>query len=313
MGQAAHISTDDSGSQYLRLALILRIGLSLVFIIGGWSKLSLLLDDATHAGMVANYMGTTGYINEVFQAFLFFEGSPLTPAGFLTALSAFELASGLALLAGLWVRPLALFYGFLLWSFVVSLPVHTVPGVGIDVKTYTSPAIFVQIRDIALSGMMFVLFNLGAGARSIDNLLTPKTTEQVPIVSWDALALLLRFSLGAMLIVSGFFGEFAKVPTFAAAQWLLAVVGLLLVFGHGTTIRAAGGILAGIMLWYMWTKLNLDNTLIKNLNSFKREFALAAGGVALSLAGGGALFTLRDIAIRVRNYTRQVTLSFRAS
>ncbi len=185
-----------------RLALVaafLRTGLGLVFVIGGFSKLSLLLNASTHDGMVANYMGTAGYINTLFQDYLFFEGSPFTPSGFLITLSAFELISGIALMAGLMVRPLALFYGFLLWSFVVALPVHTVPGVAIDVKTYTSPAIFVQIRDITLSGMMFVLFNLGAGIGSLDNRLFPHK----PSISWTSLGLLLRFSLGITFIVGG--------------------------------------------------------------------------------------------------------------
>lgn len=89
----------------------------------------------------------------------------------LISLSTFELLSGVALVAGFLVRPLALFYGFLLWSFVIALPTHTVPGVGIETKTYMAPAILVQIRDITLSGLMFVLYNLGAGARSLDGCL----------------------------------------------------------------------------------------------------------------------------------------------
>ena len=55
-------------------ALLLRVGLGLVFVIGGTSKLNLLLDSATQANMVANYMGTTGYINELFQDYLFSDG-----------------------------------------------------------------------------------------------------------------------------------------------------------------------------------------------------------------------------------------------
>jgi|OM-RGC.v1.029007504 hypothetical protein len=43
-------------------------------------------------------------------------------------LSVFELVSGLLLIVGLVVRPLSLAYAFLLWSFVVALPVMTAPG-----------------------------------------------------------------------------------------------------------------------------------------------------------------------------------------
>ncbi|WP_299729287.1 DoxX family membrane protein [uncultured Endozoicomonas sp.] len=160
------IMANNTQDQTALIASFLRVGVGLLFVIGGLSKLSLLLNSTTHDGMVANYMGTEGYINTLFQAYLFSDGSLLTPSVFLKTLSAFELVSGFFLIVGFMVRPLALFYGFLLWSFVVALPVHTVPGVEVDVKTYTSPAIFVQIRDITLSGMMFVLFNLGAGVRS---------------------------------------------------------------------------------------------------------------------------------------------------
>ena len=281
-------------------ALILRVGLGLVFIIGGMSKLSLLLGSDTHDGMVANYMGTSGYINTLFQQYLFPGGSGgfFTPSGFLTALSAFEFVSGIALIAGFLVRPLALFYAFLMWSFVVSLPVLTVPGVEVTVKTYTSPAIFVQIRDIALSGMFFTLFNLGSGLKSIDG----RFFRQPSDINHDALGLLLRFSLAMVFIVAGFFGDFAKIATFASWQPLLALVGLALVFGNDKVIKGAGAIVVAIMLWYMLQKLNLDKGIIPNLNGIKREFALGAAGAVIFMLGGGRLFTLPDLVSRMKHY-----------
>ncbi|KXF83035.1 hypothetical protein ATN88_04690 [Enterovibrio coralii] len=279
-----------------KAALLLRLGLGTVFIIGGLSKLSLLLSSTHQAGMVANYMGTTGYINELFQDYLFSNGF-LTPWFFLTSLSAFELFSGIALVVGLMVRPLALFYGLLLWTFVFSLPVDTVPGASVGVKTYTSPAIFVQIRDITLSGMMFVLFNLGAGAYSVDK----KQGYMTGQADWNALGLLLRFSLGLTFIVGGFFGAYAKIPTFATSQLLLAAVGVVLVFGRPQFVKVAGGIIVAIMLWFMLTKLNLDKGVIANLNSVKREFALAAAGLVLMKMGGGERFTLADLISRSKH------------
>ncbi|WP_067520680.1 DoxX family membrane protein [Endozoicomonas ascidiicola] len=292
------IMANNTQDQTALIASFLRVGMGLLFVIGGLSKLSLLLNSTTHDGMVANYMGTAGYINTLFQAYLFSDGSLLTPSGFLTTLSAFELVSGFFLIVGFMVRPLALFYGFLLWSFVVALPVHTVPGVEVDVKTYTSPAIFVQIRDITLSGMMFVLFNLGAGVRSLDNKLFPHTVT----ISWESLGLLLRFSLGVTFIVGGFFGGFHKVPSFATAQWLLAVIGLLLVFGNPALVRAAGVGVVAVMLVYMLQKLTMDKSIIANLNSIKREFALIAAGIALLVAGGGMAFTAQDLLTRSKRY-----------
>jgi len=282
------------------IALLLRLGLGTVFIIGGISKLSLLLNESTHQGMVDNYMGSSGYINELFQQYLFtgVAGEFLSPAGFLTTLSAFELVSGIALVAGFLIRPLSLFYAFLLWTFVVSLPTMTVPGVEISEKTYTSPAIFVQIRDIALSGFMFALFNIGAGMKSVDNrFIAPKTS-----IDWDQMGLLLRISLAIIFIVGGFFGGFAKIPTFATANLLLAATGLALMFGSKKVVQAAGFVAAGIMLWFIFHKFSIDKTLIKNLNGFKREFAFLAAGVVLAIFGGGGKYTLGDIASRSKTY-----------
>ncbi|WP_163132411.1 DoxX family protein [Agarivorans sp. Alg241-V36] len=283
-------------------ALWLRVGLGLVFIIGGSSKLSLLLDPSAEAAMVANYMGATGYINELFQDYLFSAGF-LSPWAFLTTLSAFELFSGVALAAGFLVRPLALFYGFLLWTFVVSLPVDTVPGASVGVSTYTSPAIFVQIRDISLSGMMFVLFNLGAGALSIDERLRSKRgLVSTKTQDWQTLGLLLRFSLGVTFIVAGFFAGYAKIPSFATHQLVLLVLGLIFIFAHGKTLKMGAVACVLVMIWFMLQKFSIDKSLIKNLNGVKREFALAAAAIVLAKLGGGNRFSLQDMLLRVRSY-----------
>lgn len=294
-----------TADRYDLMALILRIGLGLVFIIGGISKLSLLLVSATHDGMVANYMGTSGYINTIFQQFLFPSGTDglFNPSVFLTALSTFELFSGIALVTGFLVRPLALFYAFLMWTFVVSLPVLTVPGVEVTVKTYTSPALFVQVRDIALSGMFFVLFNLGSGTMSVDN----RFISERKTINWDVLGLLLRFSLAMVFIIGGFFGAFAKIATFATWQPVLVIIGLLLIFGNDKVVRVAGFAVIAVMLWYMVQKLNMDKSIIGNLNGIKREFALAACGGVLAMLGGGALFTLPDLVLRFKQYFAMFT------
>ena len=183
------------------IALWLRVGLGLVFVIGGWSKLSQLLDPVREDAIVTTYMSAHGYINNFFAQYLFTGtfGNWLTPWVFLTSLSAFELASGLALVAGLMVRPLALLWGLLLWTFVMALPVITAPGVGLSVDTYIAPAMLVQIRDISLSGMMFALFNLGSGAGSMDGKLYG-TSAKVSNVQWDCLGLLVRLSVALPLI-----------------------------------------------------------------------------------------------------------------
>lgn len=271
--------------------------MGLLFVIGGYSKLSQLLNPSYAQALVDNYVGTSGYINELFLSFLFSEGSVLTPWGFLTLLSSFELVSGIALIAGLIVRPLALVYAFLLWTFVFSLPVVTTPGVEVAVKTYTSPAMFVQARDIALSGMMFVLYQLGSGRRSLDSLfvVNANTTNQP---NWDNFGLLLRLSLALPLLIGAFFSSYSYIMTFATPAWILLIVGVLLVLG--VKVRETAAVIMLIMLWYIMTKLSLDKSLIANLNGFKRELALFAGALVLFGRGGGASYTPADVIKRVR-------------
>ena len=273
------------------IALALRVGLGILFVIGGWNKLGQLLDPAREAAILAAYMGPKGYINAFFAQFLFAgpAGGWLTPWGFLTTLSAFELVSGLALIAGFLVRPLALLYGFLLWTFVMALPVVTTPGVEVTVKTFAAPAMLVQIRDIALSGISFVLFNLGPGAYSQDARLFGAAPQNR--VGWENLGLLLRLSVAAPLIVGGIFAGLGPIPTFATAPWILLVIGVLLLAG-GLGVRVAGAAVVAVMLWYIWTKVSADKSLIANLNGFKREFTFIAAGAVLAYAGGGAKFTL---------------------
>lgn len=272
-------------------ALILRIGLGLLFLIGGTSKLGQLLDPAREAAIVEAYTGTAGYINQFFIDYLFSSGL-LTPWFFLTTLSTFEFLSGVALILGLFVRPLSLIYAFLLWTFVIALPVITTPGVEVSVKTFTSPALLVQIRDVALSGMMFVLYMLGPGPFSVDRSMFRSSTMH-PINSWDNSGLLLRLSIGMLFLVAGLFAGLDHIPTFATNHWILLATALLLISGTG--VRYVGYLVMAIMIWYMIYKLNIDKTLIANLNSFKREVAFLGAGAVLILMGGGEHFKLKSL------------------
>ncbi len=272
-------------------ALILRIGLGLLFLIGGTSKLGQLLDPAREAAIVDAYMGTAGYINQFFIDYLF-SSDLLTPWFFLTALSSFELFSGIALIIGLFVRPLSLIYAFLLWTFVIALPVITTPGVEVNVKTFTSPALLVQIRDVALSGMMFVLYLLGSGPFSADRSLF-RSAATPRIEDWNNPGLLLRLSMGMLFLVAGLFAGLDHIPSFATNQWILLVGALFLISGAG--VRYVGYLVIAIMIWYMMYKLNMDKTLIANLNSFKREVAFLGAGAVLAMLGGGEHFKFKSL------------------
>lgn len=286
----ANISADNVSTQAM-LAFTLRMGLGSVFMIGGVAKLERLLTAGKADAIVTEYVGPMGYINETFMKWLFSGNFPewFTPWSFLTTLSAFELISGIMLVVGLTVRPLAVLWALLLWSFVFSLPVVTTPGVTSAAPTYTSPAMFVQVRDIALSGLFFVLYNLGAGKWSLDADRFGLPTAQGH--AWEPLGLLMRFSFAIVFLIGGLFHGYAKIMTFGAPGWLLAAIGLGLLAG-GMATRVSAALASAVIVWFMVSKLNGATTVIGYFNSIKRELALAALSSALMVVGGGRLFTL---------------------
>lgn len=285
------MTNQSTNSLTTTVSLILRVGLGMVCVAGGASKLSQLLNPALSEKIVATYWGASGYVNQFFIDFMFGAGQ-LSPWWFLTSLSAFEFIGGVALVVGIAVRPLSLIFGLLFWTFVIALPTATVPGVELSVKTYNAPAFFVQVRDIGLSGLMFVLYNLGPGSYSLDNKLFTSPVHRANI-NWDALGLLLRVSLCLPLFVGGVFAGMSNISSFMTTSWILIPLAVL-VFG-GSGLRYAGVALALVMFWYMAQKLSLDKSLIANLNGFKREIGLCAGAIALAIVGGGNYFTLGSI------------------
>ncbi len=274
------------------MAMVLRIGLGLVFVIGGWNKLYQLLNPNTVDAIVNSYMGSSGYINQFFTDYLFSGplGYILTPWSFLTALSAFELVSGLMLVAGFLVRPLSIIWALLLWSFIVSLPVVTTPGVISAENTYNSPAMFVQIRDIALSGLFFLLYNLGSGRYCLDERFGTGRAirSNATHTRWNELGLLLRVSLALPFLIAGFFHGLDNIQTFKLPAIVAVLLGVMILAGVQTRLVGAAVVMA--MMLFIMQKINLDKSLIANLNGFKREFALLAAGFVLFHAGGGSYY-----------------------
>ena len=283
----------ETQANLARVAFTIRVGVGALFVIGGWNKLSKLLAPATSDGLIASYTSSTGYINEFFMAFLFAPGSALTPWGFLTVLSTFELVTGFLLIVGFLVRPLALVYGFLLWTFVLALPVVTTNGVDPGVKTYMAPAMLVQIRDIALSGIMFALYGLGSGYRSMDRHIFGRAAID-PLITWDTAGLLLRLSLASVLIVGGVFAGMPNIKTFIEPGLVLAAVGLILLWG-GRIAKYAAAAAFAIVVVYMLSKLSLAAGVVGNLNAVKREIALAAAFLVLALKDSGSAWTGADV------------------
>ena len=268
-------------------AFIIRIGLGLVFFSGGLSKLSLLLDSQAHQSMVANYTGPKGYINSFFLDFLGTFG--IEPDIFLMALSGFEFFAGVGLILGFGVRFFSLSFALLMWTFVMALPVATVSG--IDITTHSSPAMLVLIRDIAISGLLFVLYNLGPGLFSLEAKLL-KTSSFNKRVNLDCIGLLLRLSLGVVFIVGGLFNGMPYIQSFGISSYVLIPLGVGIISGHGS--RYFGLIATAVLLTYMSQKLSLDKSVIANLNGVKREFALLAASFSMILIGTGRLFKFKS-------------------
>ncbi|WP_298982401.1 DoxX family protein [uncultured Roseibium sp.] len=274
-----------------QVALLLRLGLGSVFVVGGWWKLQRAIDAGRASELVEKYTASNGYINDFFQSYLF-RGDWLSAWGFLTALSAFELVAGIALVAGLLVRPLAIVFGLLMWSFVAALPVSTVPGHDTSASTFFTPAMIVQIRDIGLSGMCFTLAVLGSGSMSLDERLTGRGAG-AQTADWSALGLLLRLSVAIAFLAGGFFYGLDHVKSWSGFPLLLILVGLTLASGHGVRIAAVAAFL--ILVIYCAGKISLDKTLWDNLNAIKREFAFLAASLVLVRYAGGAGFRVSDL------------------
>ncbi len=272
-----------------RISLILRISLGAVFVIGGWWKLSRALDPSAAPALVERYMAPNGYINAFFADFLFNGplGGLLEPLSFLTLLSAFELLAGLALIFGLLVRSFSFVFAFLLWSFVVALPVVTASGAGVDGTTHFSPALLVQVRDIGMSGLFFVLFALGSGSYSLDRRLFARGAGPENF-DWSRYGLIVRLAVGVVFLVGGLFAGFDHIKSFVPVPALLVAIGLVLISGH--FVRFGAGIALAVLLWYCAGKISFDVAVWNNLNAIKRELAFIAASAVLVRWGGGLAF-----------------------
>ena len=276
------------------IALVLRVGLGLVMFSGGLHKLFQAYDPARQAAFVERYLSAEGYISQFWVSYLFEGalGTVLTPLLFLTVLSGFEFLCGMLLIAGVLVRPLALIWALLFWSFVAALPVVTARGAEIAAATHETPALLVMIRDIGLSGLFFVLFNIGAGRYSLDERLFGASATRSSL-HYDPLGLLLRLSVALPLLVGGAFAGYGHIQTFGVPAPVLIALALPLLLNVG--VRFAGVGIMALMLWFSFQSFDLGRSLIANMNAFKREFAFFAVGLVLALVGGGRSFSILRI------------------
>ena len=122
-------------------SLLGRIGLSLIFIISGWGKL-------------AGYAATQGYME-----------SMGVPGMLLPLVIALELGGGLAILAGLYTRWIAI--ALALFSIVAALIFHSNLGDPMQAILFW--------KNVAMAGGFLLLAANGPGTLSLDGLRTRRT------------------------------------------------------------------------------------------------------------------------------------------
>jgi putative oxidoreductase len=133
----------DLGSERFRdeVLLIARILLAVLFLVFGWGKLT-------------DYSATVAYMTQ--------SGAPLPSVAALAAI-VIEFCGAIALILGVWTRPLAVFFAF--YTLAVGL-------VGHRYWTMTGYAHFMNMtnfyKNVSLMGGFFLLYVIGAGKYSMD-------------------------------------------------------------------------------------------------------------------------------------------------
>jgi putative oxidoreductase len=132
----------DLGSERIRdeALLVARILLAVLFLVFGWGKLT-------------DYSGTVAYLTQ--------SGVPLPSVAALVGV--FEFFGAIALILGVWTRPLAVLFAF--FTLAAGL-------IGHRYWTMTSADRFMNMinfyKNVSLMGGFFLLYVTGAGKYSID-------------------------------------------------------------------------------------------------------------------------------------------------
>jgi putative oxidoreductase len=133
----------DLGSERIRdeVLLIARVLLAVLFLVFGWGKLT-------------DYSGTVAYMTQ--------SGAPLPSVAALAAI-VIEFFGAIALILGVWARPLALLFAF--YTLASGL-------IGHRYWTMTGYAYFMNMtnfyKNVSLMGGFFLLYVTGSGKYSID-------------------------------------------------------------------------------------------------------------------------------------------------
>jgi uncharacterized membrane protein YphA (DoxX/SURF4 family) len=244
-------------------ALILRVCVGIVFVIGG---VKLVLPSDAQA-LAASYVDpSTGWISPYF-AELITVRLGIEMSRFLFVQGAIEIVLGLAMILGLMTPGVAIVMGMMYWAFAVANPV-----VG-EIRLS---------RDVALMGICFAIALAGAGRWSLDGRL--RGSQSNIDERKDFVVLVIRLSLAFTLLTSAIFagGPFNNHLNSTLPRLLVLLLGLLLVFGIYS--RWVAGLLAMWMLYLVATNL-VAKGLLPGLDSVKREIGFLGATLAIFLLG----------------------------
>lgn len=245
------------------MALVLRICVGIVFIIGGIK----LVFPSDPQALAARYVDpSTGWISPYF-ADLITAQLGIQVSWFLQLQGMVEILLGVALILGLFTPVVAVSMGLMYWAFTVANPV-----VG-------------QIRlsrDLALMGICFAIAMAGPGRWSLDSRLLGsrlRITERK-----DAVVLMIRLSLAFTLVTSALFagGLFDNHLNTTLPKLLVLILGLLLALG--VYPRWLAGLVAMWMLYLVAANL-VAKGLFPGLDSVKREIGFFGAALVVFTLG----------------------------
>jgi len=268
------------------IARIIRAGVGLAMLGVGWNLIRVYGLGDFSSDTVLAALGFTGKLKEFAAAYLL--GGPVgeyvTPVLLLKGAMGLVLATAVFIFVGYLLR----FFGTLFFM-IYSIPwfvglVETVPIVFHLSDLPTLEGSVTSARQMAMAMMFLVLANIGAGSHSLDfrfhlPWLLPKT------LSWDAIAVQIRFGLAFLFLGAGV-GELAfGVVTYTAHPYLSLAVGIMTFFGLAP--RFSGTLVLADIGWLLWTNLSAVKTFGPALEVFLPQAPFIAAAVIFLMAGGG--------------------------
>lgn len=265
---------------------VLRVGLGLVFIIGGLKLVApTLFGLAGREALAASFTDpTTGFIAP-WLAERISGDLGIAVSTFLFAQGIAEMILGLFLVAGVGTRMVALNAAVMFWLFTVAAPEAGAVRLG---------------RDVALAAVAVALVGTGGGRGSFDWRRAKRPEPPAP--RRDLALLLIRLGLAYTLLTAGVFtgGNFDNLLNTTLPVPLVVLLGLTLAAGVGPR-----WVMIPVAVWLVYllpTEL-ADHQLFSGLDTVKREIGLSVAALLYIAAGPDRWSWPRPRRLRCRDVT----------